>query len=571
MIKFYETNIYNDLMESDLLLKPKKMIYIPQNIEKSESSIPANIKDEIKEKSENKGNLHKCFFPRKNFILKSEICKNLLNSEEVNSKTNNKNQCNAIINYYYNTNFFQQNNTEDYTLTTNFTSNEKALKEDISLSTDNYRNKNVINIAQNLASKESPNSILNYNNLLEKDKGKQNFNESNFDYTQSISTNQINSPLINNIYNIIKTNNYYFSNRKDINVNYNKNNSNNSQILMIKDKFGCMMMKNKIASDPNYANEILFPQILKDLKDLCCDNFGNYFLQTFLDIITFDNLNKFLDLITKGFTDICISPLGTRVIQKIVDKISFTPMLINKFIYILNNEDLDIICKSQYGNHIIQKFILAFHSSEYTIFIYNFIYKNFIEITNSKHGVFIVQKCISEGNKIQREKLYKLILENLINIIQNEYGNYLVQFILSNKKDVQQTFQEILPIIEKIEQNLINLCVSKHSANVIEKCFENSDNIIRNHILDFLFNNHSNKVIEIFFNKFGIYVLLKASKTQNGKYKNKLIAAFTKNINNLKNNPSFNLKNCKKILKIVQKNKELEKIYQLIEENMNIE
>ena len=513
MIKFYETNIYNDLMESDLLLKPKKMIYIPQNIEKSENSIPANIKDEIKEKSENKGNLHKCFFPRKNFILKSEICKNLLNSEEVNSKTNNKNQCNAIINYYYNTNFFQQNNTEDYTLTTNFTSNEKALKEDISLSTDNYRNKNVINIAQNLASKESPNSILNYN----------------------------------------------------------KNNSNNSQILMIKDKFGCMMMKNKIASDPNYANEILFPQILKDLKDLCCDNFGNYFLQTFLDIITFDNLNKFLDLITKGFTDICISPQGTRVIQKIVDKISFTPMLINKFIYILNNEDLDIICKSQYGNHIIQKFILAFHSSEYTIFIYNFIYKNFIEITNSKHGVFIVQKCISEGNKIQREKLYKLILENLINIIQNEYGNYLVQFILSNKKDVQQTFQEILPIIEKIEQNLINLCVSKHSANVIEKCFENSDNIIRNHILDFLFNNHSNKVIEIFFNKFGIYVLLKASKTQNGKYKNKLIAAFTKHINNLKNNPSFNLKNCKKILKIVQKNKELEKIYQLIEENMNIE
>ena len=54
------------------------------------------------------------------------------------------------------------------------------------------------------------------------------------------------------------------------------------------------MMKNKISSDPNYANEILFPQIKNNLKDLCCDNFGNYFLQSYLDIITFDNLNTLI-------------------------------------------------------------------------------------------------------------------------------------------------------------------------------------------------------------------------------------------------------------------------------------
>ena len=338
---------------------------------------------------------------------------------------------------------------------------------------------------------------------------------------------------------------------------------------MIKDKSGCMMMKNKILSDPSYANEILFPQIQNDLKDLCCDNFGNYFLQTFLDIITFDNLNKFLDLISKDFIEICTSSQGTRVIQKIIDKISFTPILINKFIYILNSKDFGLICKSQYGNHIIQKIILTFHSSEYTNFIYNYIFKNFFDITNSKHGVFIVQKCVSEGNKIQREKLYKLIFDNLIDIIKNEYGNYLIQFILSNNREIQQIFQEILPIIIKIEQNLIDLCMSKYSANVIEKCIESSDNIIRKHILDFLFNNHSNKIIDIFFNKFGFYVLLKASKTLNGIYKNKLIIAFNNNINNLKQILSFNLKKCKRIIKIVSNNKELEEIYAIIEKNMN--
>ena len=140
-----------------------------------------------------------------------------------------------------------------------------------------------------------------------------------------------------------------------------------------------------------------------------------------------------MNLISKDFFDICISPQGSRIIQKLIDKISFTQILINKFIFILNSENLGSICKSPYGNHVIQKFILTFHYSEYTIFIYNYIYRNFIDIANSKHGFFIIQKCISEGHPIQREKIYNLILFNLIDLIQNEFGNYVIQFILLNK------------------------------------------------------------------------------------------------------------------------------------------
>ena len=84
-------------------------------------------------------------------------------------------------------------------------------------------------------------------------------------------------------------------------------------------------------------------------------------------------------------------------------------------------------------NHVIQKFILTFRSSEYTIFMCGCIYHNFIDIANSKHGVFIIQKCISEGHPIQREKICNLILFNLIDLIQNEFGNYVIQFILLNK------------------------------------------------------------------------------------------------------------------------------------------
>ena len=556
MTKVCEDYSYNGLIEKDLLSKRNKMIFLSQNQQKDENNILSISKyEENAENSGIEGKLNKYISSRRNFVLKSEICKNINDNEDTYSNKNNKIQCNALINYYYNTNIFQQNKNGNYTLINNFNSNEKVSQEDNNISWDNNINRNDKDFNNN--------TNINFNNNIN--------NSNNFKNVNRVNENQINShsPLINNIYNIIKTNNYYYPNRVNMNINYTNNKSFNSQVLIIKDKFGCMMLKNKIMSDPNYANEILFPQIKEDLPDLCCDNFGNYFMQAFLDIISFDNLNKFLYLISKDFTGVCTSPQGTRVIQKIVEKISFTPMLINKFIYILKNDDFGLICKSQYGNHIIQKFLLTFHSSEYTIFIYNYIYHNFIDISNSKHGVFIIQKCISEGNKIQREKLYNLINDDLSALIQNEYGNYLIQFILSNNINVQETFQEIFPIITKIEKNLISLCMSKYSANVIEKCFENSDDIIRNHILDYLFNNYSNKIIDIFFNKYGIYVLLKASKTQGGKYKNKLIDVFNNNSDYLKYIFDLNSRKFKKILKIVRNNRDLEEIYKIIQDNLN--
>ena len=87
-------------------------------------------------------------------------------------------------------------------------------------------------------------------------------------------------------------------------------------------------------------------------------------------------------------------------------------------------------------------------------------------------------------------------------------------------------------ILLKIEENLINFFTSKYPASVLEKCFENSDNMIRNHILEYLLNNCWIKYW--IFNNHGIYVILKASITQNGKYKNKLISVFNENVDNLK-------------------------------------
>ena len=510
---------------------------------------------QIEEKN-NKENLKDNSFLGKNYILKSEICKlQMLSSNDINSEKHYlNNKYNAIANYFFNNHIIYQNKNDDI-------NDIKDIDEKIR---QNSPGEDFPKIHQNTI------YFCNSNNMLKSNNENPNKDNLNFNNDSKMTTiNQINNYVTNNI---IKINNFY-PNENDINLkiqNHNKVNIN--PITLIKDKFGCIMMKNKILSDPNYANEILFPQIKTNLKDLCCDNFGNYFLQSYLDIITFDNLNTFLNSLNDNFTEICLSPYGTRIIQKIIDKIAFTPILINKFTFILNNKDFKTICNSQYGNHVVQRFLSALHSSEYTNIIYNNIYKNFLEFANNKHGVFIVQKCISEGNEIQRKIIYQLIVDYFFPVIENEFGNYLIQFILLNKKIMEQTFHEILPIILKLEENIINLCFSKYSANVIEKCFEQSENIIRNHILDFLFKYHSNRVIDIMFNKYGIYIIIKAIKSQNGKYKNNLINIFNNSSRELKYIINSNLSNCKSILKIIHKYKELDDVYKIIVNNIvNIE
>ena len=521
---------------------------------KNKESLKENI-FQIEEKN-NKENLKDNSFLGKNYILKSEICKlQMLSSNDINSEKHYlNNKYNAIANYFFNNHIIYQNKNDDI-------NDIKNIDEKIR---QNSPGEDFPKIHQNTI------YFCNSNNMLKSNNENPNKDNLNFNKDSKMTTiNQINNYVTNNI---IKINNFY-PNENDINLkikNHNKVNIN--PITLIKDKFGCIMMKNKILSDPNYANEILFPQIKNNLKDLCCDNFGNYFLQSYLDIITFDNLNTFLNSLNDNFTEICLSPYGTRIIQKIIDKIAFTPLLINKFTFILNNKDFKTICNSQYGNHVVQRFLSALHSSEYTNIIYNNIYKNFLEFANNKHGVFIVQKCISEGNEIQRKIIYQLIVDYFFPVIENEFGNYLIQFILLNKKIMEQTFHEILPIILKLEENIINLCFSKYSANVIEKCFEQSENIIRNHILDFLFKYHSNRVIDIMFNKYGIYIIIKAIKSQNGKYKNNLINIFNNSSRELKYIINSNLSNCKSILKIIHKYKELDDVYKIIVNNIvNIE
>ena len=389
------------------------------------------------------------------------------------------------------------------------------------------------------------------------------FDEFNHNHTNSIKNHSINNKICNNNkYIIINENN----NTPDMNDNFailplNKSFYEYTDeellkycIALIKDQSGCRFLQDKIRSNQIFANEKLFEKIKSKIKLISCDPFGNYFLQALIDVLNYENANTLLDLIQNDFTSICISPHGTRVIQKIIDKISSIPGLMNKFIFNLNGQNLGIIFKSPYGNHTIQKFLTTVRSTEYTQFIYNYAFENFMEIAVTKHGVCVIQKCVSEGDKRQRITTYDLILKNFDFLIRDQFGNYLIQYILINTETKYQ-LEEVMPLVRKIEQNLLIYCKLKFPANCIEKCFENTDNCVREHILEYLINNYKDNIIEILLDQYGIYIILKALNI-NSMLKQRLLEIIFRRGNEIKYINLFDVK-YRGIVKIINSIKEI--------------
>ena len=153
---------------------------------------------------------------------------------------------------------------------------------------------------------------------------------------------------------------------------------------IIKEQTGCRYIQDKVINNRRFANNLLFPCLTPTLPVLICDQFGNYLFQVLIGILTKENLETMLNLIIPYFYNICISPHGTRVIQKLIERVGLYNTLLQQFNNALQN-DFIALSKDPYGNHVIQKYLtIVFYPQNE--FLFELMIDNIIEITNSKHG-----------------------------------------------------------------------------------------------------------------------------------------------------------------------------------------
>ena len=363
------------------------------------------------------------------------------------------------------------------------------------------------------------------------------YNNQNY-YNPNLNINNNKFPQYNNKVNKPNTNIYQMKNNlNNQNIYNNLNNIDDVNLAkmslnLIKTQLGFKILDERAKSNNKFANELLFPELINNLSNICCDILGNMLIQTLIDMLSSENLDLFLSSIQEQLFDICLTEHGSRAIQKLLERIHSNPLLMNKLIFYLNQKDIGILFKSGYGNHLIQKYLVIIKNVELTNFIYNYLYKNFLDIASSKYGVCVIQKGLSEGNIIQRKKIVNLILTNLNAIMKDCYGNFIIQFIFF--KFDKNKFDEILPIIEKIEENMVDFCTNKFSSSVIEKSFEKNERKIGERFIKCLFEHHENDIIDILLNSYGKYVIKKACNFENKLFRNMISKTIIGKLNQMK-------------------------------------
>ena len=497
----------------------------------------------------------------KNFVLKSEIINGFIYAD--NSDCNNINN-NSIYGYL-------KNNIDYY------------YNEYYSFSKINNLNnvKNVQNDFFNINSNDSIN-LIDYNTLLLLKKLNPNQNKqsnTNFSAQQLFIEKNIKELNIFNKKNIgLSQNKFIENNNKELNAfseiqKYIENKNNEPidinkydytvlknenlakiAVYLIIDKKGCKFLQEKIQNNNHFVNNILFKYIQPYLVELSCDQYGNYFLQMLVNELNIFNLSLFIDSILNDIIQLCLSRYGSRVIQSIIDKVYKNNFLMNELIiYIFNKNDKNVnsnnnIFFSRHGNFVIQKLLNKIHLNENETIdiIYQYIYNNFLAITNSKYGVCIAQTIYKEANEFYRSKLYQLVIKNFNEIIFNEFGCFLLKSILTNNNSNKE-------IITKIQKNFESYFLNKNSSSVIEYCFE-KDEKIRQYFLKFLVYEKPIYIIKMLINQNGNYIIQKALCLEDSVLKFEMMKVIMKNKEYLKNN-GFGKKIFKKLLKNYFQNK----------------
>ena len=454
---------------------------------------------------------------RKNFILKSELYD--LNKKDTEQKENNiiinDNKNNIISN-----NYIMQEEKKIKNIDINQESNYKSNDNLIS----NYYE---TDLTKKYSNNDDNNIIINQNEI----NNNNNNNNEKDKYVNSINSNNNINYNINNYYYSYPYSPMipYFNYNNYVNINNNQINK-NDYINLSKTQSGCQILIKRIISEPNFANEILLPNIKNELKEICTDIFGSPMIKILLLNLNQQSIDLFLNSIKDYMIYISQTENGSRVMQSLIDKIKDNNILLNKLIYYLSNDiNLIKIFKSSYGHHFIKYYLSKIHQREFNTFIYKLIFTNFIELSQDKFGVCIVQKAFSESEKEDFDILLKLTEKNFKILINHCFGNYLIQYIFLKINDIAK-FNKIFNLVKIIEENIMEYSVNKYSSGVLEKLFEKGDVKVNEHIINYLLNFHRDKIINIIINQNGFYVIKKAMNIKDKNIKKQIIKSLYNNI-----------------------------------------
>ena len=296
-------------------------------------------------------------------------------------------------------------------------------------------------------------------------------------------------------------------------------------LSIIKNHKGSKIFQKYLKS--THSEEILhliFTELSNNLEEIIIDPYANYFCKKFFTYLNQKDRIDFLKGIEKSLIKLSSDSIGTYPIQTIIEHLSSD---IEKMIIISAIKDrFEELIYDPFGCHVLEKILICFED-EYTMFIYSYIFDNFLYIANNNNGICIIKKILSFTNKKSlHDKLKGIVIENAIYLIQQSYGNFVIQVIIESWSDYKE-------IISLFKDHFFKLSLEKYASNVIERCIEKDEEILNDYIDEII---KSNAIHEVMKSNYGNYVIQKVLKLAKGENKNKLVFTAATDINKLNDN-----------------------------------
>ena len=409
----------------------------------------------------------------------------------------------------------------------------------------NYINNNSNNMSNNNNSmcfnKNIEGQLLNNNIYINNMYSNCNNTIDNLHNNEPINNN-INNNGMNNNNNIISSNNNSNNNNSNLNDNlffelkhllertgkidfYIYNFVKGNFLSIIKNHKGSKIFQKYLKS--THSDEILhliFLELSNNLEELIIDPYANYFCKKFFTCLNQKDRIDFLKGIEKSLIKLSSDSIGTYPIQTIIEH-SNTKIEKNIIISAIKDRFEELIY-DPFGCHVLEKLLVCFED-EYVMFIYSYIFDNFLVLANNNNGICIIKKILTFTNKKRlHEKLKTIVKENALYLIQKSYGNFVIQVIVESWNDYKD-------IIVLFKGHFFNLSFEKYASNVIERCIEKDEEILNDYINEII---NSNCIYEVMKSNYGNYVIQKAIKLAKGENKNKFVLNAAKDINKLNDN-----------------------------------
>lgn len=190
-----------------------------------------------------------------------------------------------------------------------------------------------------------------------------------------------------------------------------------------------------------------------------------------------------------------INKYGTRVIQKLIETNKNNELLIAKLLEIVENQ-IEPILINQHSYHIVIT-IIASVKDNYLNSLYKHIKKNLLSTSLDKYGCSAIQRLIEISPKVRQLSIINKIIRNTMKLISNINGSYVICYILQINESQELNLKEILNKL-KHEGNIRNLCKTKASAKVLDKCLfyaskVNDDGCLLKEFVDLFLNKNNYK------------------------------------------------------------------------------